>query len=205
MTEQVETALALFIELVGDLPYLQVQREDAVAFRAKLLDLPRHHGRGFYAKVACAEAIRTRKTIQRLLESKPDAETFVLTVAGRRREVSRQTAVEAAAPLAPRTVNKHFIALGSLYEWREDMLLRGLRNPFAKLTFKRAHLEEAGEDRDPWPAKDLTTLFRSPVWTGCESLDNRATTGEAGDRGSLLLGAAAGAFHRHAAERDLPA
>ena len=74
-----------------------------------------------------------------------------------------------------KTVKRHFSALGRLFAY----LKRGgeITGENPAHGFEFPDKRRAKEARDDWPSDELNKLFRSPVWTGCQSDSRRSRPG----------------------------
>ena len=74
-----------------------------------------------------------------------------------------------------KTVKRHFSALGRLFAYLKRRGETTGENPAHGFEFPDKR--RAKEARDDWPSDELNKLFRSPVWTGCQSDSRRSRPG----------------------------
>jgi hypothetical protein len=96
----------------------------------------------------------------------------------RDRSVNEIVAMSHAAAvdrLTSRTIQRHLAALSAL--WQDAMEKSELsENIFGG--FKFAKQKRPEEQRSMWTPEDLTRLFDTPVWRGCQSETRRSEPGE---------------------------
>jgi integrase len=155
------TALKLFLDLMGDRPIDQVTAADAWQFRAELARLPRLHGKSVFTGIGPAEAIQLADAIE----------------AGERE--ARTTLADGKVPrLALKTANKHLTYFSTFYNWEAIRKTYRLENPFeGSLHKKKAVNRRHAHSRQAFSAEELTSLFGSPIWSGCYSEHRRSRPG----------------------------
>ena len=81
---------------------------------------------------------------------------------------------ERAPRLTTRTVKRHVSALSALWRWaiNEKYATGNLFQGFSFPSTLRAN-----EQREMWATEELQLLFRSPIWTGCQSEARRSQAG----------------------------
>jgi integrase len=77
------------------------------------------------------------------------------------------------------TVDKHFNNLVEYWAWlqRTGKIPSDAANAFRGFIQSKPQGKRARKARNIWPQEMLTTLFTSPVWTGCSSLGRRSKAG----------------------------
>lgn len=79
-------------------------------------------------------------------------------------------------PMSEKNVNKLIGFVGSFWNWAEDNYDDAPLNPLKGLKIKlRADVRE---ERDPFTAEELNTIFRAPLFTGCKSERDWKSPGE---------------------------
>ena len=74
--------------------------------------------------------------------------------------------------LAVTTQGKFLQHLSSLYAFAADELEYSGKNPFHGRADNRLAEQHSRDARNPFSEKQLTTLFNSPLYTGCKSLSS---------------------------------
>ena len=74
-----------------------------------------------------------------------------------------------------KTVKRHFSALGRLFSYLKRRGEITGDNPAYGFEFPDKRAKEKHED---WPSEELAKLFKSPVWTGCQSESRRSRPGK---------------------------
>jgi integrase len=148
-SHQIAQTLRLFQDLHGDLPMGRLGREHVIGFKAALLKLPRSYGQSpLYAGKPLPQILRMA------------AETS-----------------EQEPTISAKTVNRHISMISSFYRWAAGHGFGAPEDGAAKLMVKKRRKQTARQERDPFTASELATLFGSPVWTGCRSEGRRLEKG----------------------------
>lgn len=150
-----DSSRKLWLGIIGDTALQTITRKAAVRFRRTVSQLPekyhrdkRWRGLTFQDMIIAADAAEAAgETIERM------------TV---------------------KTVNRHVSQLKQL--WGQfallDLVVKDLPNPFDRLHMAiRKARQEVREERDQFTIEELRTLFHSPIWTGCKSLERRKEPG----------------------------
>ena len=155
---QARSAVRLFVDLVGDPPFHQVEKSEAHTFRTRLRGLPALHGKSVYIKDTPVQA---RKRFD-ALKAKAEA----ATKEGKEHGIPDIQLVS----MGLKTVNKHMAFLIDFYAWciEKGDIAPG-HNPFAGLLHKKKMVAKHSGKRILWSPEQLQDLFSSPVWTGCHS------------------------------------
>lgn len=141
---QARKTYALFAEYFGDRPLAHFTRRDAARFKELLEDLPANYG-----KAAEYRGIKAEQVVER----------------SRSLDVQR---------LSPRTVQRHFAALASLWA---SVIEHGRADTNIFADWKFAATKRARDQRQMWEKDELQALFASPVWSGCQSSSRRSKPG----------------------------
>jgi integrase len=141
---QARKTYALFAEYFSDRPLASFTRRDAARFKELLEDLPANYG-----KAAEYRGIRAEQVVER----------------SKSLDVQR---------LSPRTVQRHFAALASLWA---SVIEHGRADTNVFADWKFAASKRARDQRQMWEKDELQALFSSPVWTGCQSANRRSKPG----------------------------
>ena len=95
-------------------------------------------------------------------------------------EIIAEADAKGAERLADKTVKRHLSALAQFFRFAVDA---GQLTNAARVELVDNHRfreERAAKDqRDAWTEAELTKLFTSPVWAGCQSASRRSTPGTA--------------------------
>lgn len=142
---QARKTYALFAEHFGDRPLANFTRRDAARFKELLEDLPANYG-----KAAEYRGMKAEQVVERT----------------RSLDVQR---------LSPRTVQRHFAALASLWA---SVIEHGRADTNIFADWKFAATKRARDQRQMWEKDELQALFASPVWTGCQSVNRRSKPGQ---------------------------
>ncbi|OWQ97478.1 integrase [Sphingopyxis bauzanensis] len=141
---QARKTYALFAEYFGDRPLANFTRRDAARFKELLEDLPANYG-----KAAEYRGVKAEQVVER----------------SKSLDVQR---------LSPRTVQRHFAALASLWA---SVIEHGRADTNIFADWKFAASKRARDQRQMWEKDELEALFSSPVWTGCQSANRRSKPG----------------------------
>jgi integrase len=141
---QARKTYALFAEYFGDRPLAHFTRRDAARFKELLEDLPANYGKAAEYRGLTAEQVVER---------------------------SKSSNVQR---LSPRTVQRHFAALASLWS---SAIEHGRADTNVFADWKFAASKRARDQRQMWEKDELKALFASPVWTGCQSPHRRSKPG----------------------------
>ncbi|MCG2644788.1 MULTISPECIES: hypothetical protein [Bradyrhizobium] len=146
---QVRSLVATFVEMIGEDHVRALAQGRIAEYRSLLLALPRSYGKGQ----------RDRAT--------PLSEWLERAKKLPAHEVGRESG----------TVNRHLTQLQEVLVYIEAC---GHKIPefsgVSKLLSKKKG--RARDERNPFSPEDLTSIFRQPPWTGCESLKKRMVPGE---------------------------
>ena len=175
--DQMRLAVRLFVAFKGDLPYAQIVKADAHAFRTWLCGLPSLFGRSIYTGLEPAKAIDLREAVEKALDANKRAKTIRVGSA----EVPRDKAAQYARKLSKTTVNRHIIMLVGIYNGKSQRGAFTGQNPFAGTAFPEKVRKKDAKSRKNWSAENLQALFNLPAWTGAENRSGRTT------RGSLVF------------------
>lgn len=145
---QARATFRLLIDVCGDLPLRDYNRQDAGRLKEQLQRLPSDYGK--------ASAYRGLSVAQIIVRYDEQA------TAGR------------TAPITAKTIKRHFSALSALWTAAEA---KGEVEANIFVGFRFGAGKRAVEERDLWETTELATLFTSPVWTGCASETRRAEPG----------------------------
>jgi integrase len=141
---QARKTFELFAEHFGDRPLAHFTRRDAARFKELLEDLPANYGKAPQYRSLTADQIVERS---------------------RSLDVRR---------LSPRTVQRHFAALASLWA---SVIEHGRADANIFADWKFAASKRARDQRQMWEKDELQALFSSPVWAGCQSPHRRSKPG----------------------------
>lgn len=141
---QARKTYALFAEHFGDRPLANFTRRDAARFKELLEDLPANYG-----KAAEYRGIKAEQVVER----------------SKALDVQR---------LSPRTVQRHFAALASLWA---SVIEHGRADTNIFADWKFAASKRPRDQRQMWERDELQALFASPVWAGCQSANRRSKPG----------------------------
>lgn len=141
---QARKTYALFAEYFGDRPLANFTRRDAARFKELLEDLPANYG-----KAAEYRGVKAEQVVER----------------SKSLDVKR---------LSPRTVQRHFAALASLWA---SVIEHGRADTNIFADWKFAASKRARDQRQMWEKDELKALFSSPVWAGCQSANRRSKPG----------------------------
>lgn len=169
--KQANYALQLWVTIMGDQPFAEVQRSDAIQFRGELAGLPAMSGRKFYAKTSPKDASALRAEIQAQLD---DGNTQI-RVKGQL--IGRDEAERFARPLTAKTINRHLGYLSEFYAWKIDTSGYSFQNPFTNSFYSKKTVRQQANKRKTWQTSELNDLFRAPLWTGFKNHRNRKTPG----------------------------
>lgn len=90
-------------------------------------------------------------------------------------DVAERTKTEDLRRLSPRTVQRHFAALSTL--WQAAIEQEGVKaNIFSDWKF--AASKRARDQRQMWKTDELRELFATPIWAGCQSEHRRSKPGK---------------------------
>ena len=142
---QARKTYALFLEHFGDKPLAYFSRRDAAQFKALLEDLPANYGKAAEYRGLAAK------------------------------QVAERTKTEDLQRLSPRTVQRHFAALTTLWQTAIEQG-RAEVNIFADWKF--AASKRARDQRQMWETEELRALFATPIWAGCQSEHRRSKPGK---------------------------
>jgi integrase len=141
--------LRRFLEVAGDRPVDKYGRGDVTGFLQVMRRLPNTYGR-----------------------SPKDKARSVA-------EIIAEADARDAERLTDKTVKRHLSALSQFFRYVMDQghIANAQR---AELVEDHRFREERGarDQRDAWTPEDLSTLFASPIWTGCHSKARRASRGD---------------------------
>jgi integrase len=173
--KQARIALRLFIAFKGDLPFAQVQKADAWAFREWLCGLPALVGKSIYANKDYFEAIALREAIAAGLEKLPKVSGSVTDkkVKIADLEMTRAEAEARADRMGKKTINKHLTFFSDAFGQRIIRSGYPLANPFTGILFPKTEVAEEAATREIWEGADLQRLFNLAVWTGSVNAHNR--------------------------------
>ncbi len=143
--QQARATYSIFPIFSGDRPLNHYVRADAGRFKALLEDLPAN-----YSKAAEFRGLTAEQIVEMT----------------RSRDVPR---------LSPRTVQRHFAALSTLWD-RAIEQGEATINIFNNWKFSAA--KRARDQRQMWTSETLSELFRTPIWTGCQSEHRRSKPGK---------------------------
>jgi integrase len=149
----------LFGAFYGDLSAASIDRRLVGEFRSMLFKLPSRYDKAkIWRGRPLADVIAEASTINARTDVKPS---------------------EKVATMKLRTVDKHFNNLVEYWNWMETngLVDEALANPFKGFIQPKAQGKKARKERDLWPDDMVTTLFTSPVWTGCSTLHRRGKPG----------------------------
>ena len=146
-TQQNCTTFRLFGSTIGDAGISDIQRCHIAQFVESMRKLPANYARSPQS---------ARMTLPELVG------VCATTNAG-------------VASLTAKTIARHLSALSGLFSWAEQQGLRNELNPAHRFKLKAAG--GTAPKRRPWRSHELATLFRSPIWTGCESAGQGAEPG----------------------------
>ncbi|WP_081649678.1 site-specific integrase [Fodinicurvata sediminis] len=169
--KQADYALQLWVALMGDKPFAEVQRSDAIKFRSELAGLPAMSGRKFYADTSPQDASTLRSEIQAQL----DAGKAQIRVKGQL--IGRDDAERFARALTAKTINRHLGYLSEFFGWKIDSSGYSFQNPFTNSFFPKKTVRKQANKRKTWQTSELNELFRAPLWTGYKNHRNRKTPG----------------------------
>lgn len=141
---QARKTYALFAEYFGDRPLANFTRRDAARFKELLEDLPANYG-----KAAEYRRVSAAQVVER----------------SKSLDIQR---------LSPRTVQRHFAALASLWA---SVIEHGRADTNIFADWKFAASKRARDQRQMWEKDELDALFSSPVWAGCQSANRRSKPG----------------------------
>lgn len=141
---QARKTYALFVEFFGDKPLANFTRRDAARFKELLEDLPANYG-----KAAEYRGMKAEQVVER----------------SKSLDVQR---------LSPRTVQRHFAALASLWA---SAIEHGRADTNVFADWKFAASKRARDQRQMWEKDELQALFATPVWSGCQSPSRRSKSG----------------------------
>jgi len=169
MLKKITAACRLFTDLIGDMPYQLVKRQDASKFRDQLDRLPRLYAQSpLFKGMRPSQAIRHAAELRRQLEAGEK-----VSVEGKRLKSAQIEAV--LETLDPVTINSHITTLHGFFKWlKKDGLLDG-ENPFTEIGYSKKRLQKIkkkSKSSAPWPADLQRKLFSRPRWTGFDSLNN---------------------------------
>jgi len=170
---------ALFVRIVGDIPFAQIQRKDALKFREILERLPRLHGKSLYAGKTPFECIDLADGIEAQLD---DSKTQSVKIAGKK--YRREDTEKFVERMDPNTINATLSIVGGVFDWEHSSGGYPGRNPFEKLQATKRQLEKRKQGKPGrlmWEPEHLEALFASPVWTGCRSEHRR------NEKGSVIV------------------
>jgi integrase len=163
--QQARMALRLFLSYKGDLPFAQITKPDAFAFREWLCGLPCLVGKGIYKDMDYRAAVALRQSVEKALGKRGSREaTDTITVGGL--TMTRRDAEARAEKLSKTTVNKHLTFFTDAYNERIKKSGLALRNPFEGVLFAEKDLKKDASKRKPWPISELQALFNTPLFTG---------------------------------------
>lgn len=145
---QAKKTFELFIDIIGDRPVDEYQRFQAGEFKDALQKLPADYGKAAEYRGMTPQQIASAHLMQ--------------------------PAAERESGLANRTVQRHFSAMSSLWEWLQT---RGYVTENLFTGFKFPKTVVANEQRNMWGTADLQALFTSPLWRGCQSSARRTKPG----------------------------
>ena len=145
---QERTTIRHFLICCGDRPFATYRRGDITTFLAKIRRLPSVYGR-----------------------SPADADLNIDQIIERaeKNNLSR---------VSDKTAKRHLSALSQFFQFAVDvgeLTATEKNNMFDGHTFKNK--KSAKDERDAWPPEQLTKLFSSPVWRGCEGKHARSKPG----------------------------
>jgi len=162
---QIRTSVAMFVDLVGDLPLGEVGTAHAWRFRRRLADLPARHGRRPFEDMSPSESIRVASRIEaeqlNTVEQKSASGDYVNAAAT---DLAQH---EAFVPrLAPKTSNKHIDGVATLFKLlREQGVLS--TNPFAGVRYRKTEIgRHARQDRLALGDEEMLALLGSPLMVG---------------------------------------
>lgn len=145
---QERATMRRFLEICGDHPPAAYGRGDVTRFLDMMRQLP--------AKYATVAANKDRLVADLIADA--DAED--------------------APRLTDKTIKRHLSTLSQFLQFAVD---RGALSVSHREELVRGHSfrtkRKARDQRDAWTPEELTTLFRSPVWTGCASKTERSKAG----------------------------
>ncbi|WP_162175129.1 site-specific integrase [Fodinicurvata fenggangensis] len=168
---QARYAISLWLDLMGDRPFAEVQRADAATFQTELAGIPSLSGRSIYKNKTPSEAARIRQALADKLEEDIDT----ITIEGK--SLFREKAEEYAEPLSPKTINRHLGFLSEFYSWKIDRGAYSFQNPFQGIRYSKSQVRKHTNARQTWQLEELQTLFQFPIWTGYKNHRNRITPG----------------------------
>ena len=90
-------------------------------------------------------------------------------------EIIEQSKDHDVQRITMKTVKRHFSALGRLFSYLKRRGEITGDNPAYGFEFPDKRAKEKHED---WPSEELAKLFKSPVWTGCQSESRRSRPGK---------------------------
>lgn len=70
-------------------------------------------------------------------------------------------------PMSITNVNNHIVGVSALWKWIEENYDEEPSNPLKGMKYKVK--ANPRKERDPFTAEELTTIFNTPVYTGCKS------------------------------------
>lgn len=150
-----DSSRKLWLGIIGDTSLPTITRKTTIRFRRTVSQLPEKYHR---------DKRWRGLTLQEVIIAADAAEATGETI-------DRMTV---------KTVNRHISQLKQL--WGQftllDLVGKDLPNPFDRLhmAIKKAR-QEVREERDQFTIEELRTLFNSPIWTGCKSLERRKEPG----------------------------
>lgn len=148
VVNQERTTVEIFREICGDKPVNTYDRGDVSRFLGALRRLPAVYGR-----------------------SPKDKKLTFTQIIARADEAK-------ALRLSEKTVKRHLSALSQFFVYCVDqgyLTVSARLDMFGEHAFKTKG--SAKSQRDAWTPDELTKLFKSPVWTGCESKHRLSTPG----------------------------
>lgn len=157
----------LFLALLGDLSSAAVARATAAKFRGMLFGLPSKYDKEKrWRNMSLPEVIALAPVLdEKAKNGEKDADGEV---------------IKPVTTMKLATVDKHFNNLVEYWNWLRKTGKVGKENdnPFTGFIQSKPQGKRARKARDAWPQDMISTLFTSPVWTGCSSLGRRAKPGE---------------------------
>ncbi|MDR3497840.1 MAG: site-specific integrase [Parvibaculum sp.] len=166
----------LFVRIVGDIPFAQIQRTDALRFRETLERLPRLHGKSIYIGLSPHECVARADEIGSLLSDKNRKQIEFEKIKYRREEAEKFV-----ERLDPNTINAALSMVSGVFEWEHSSGCYPGGNPFDKLraTKKEIKRRKQGKPtRQAWEPDQLEALFSSPLWMGSRSENRRHLSGK---------------------------
>lgn len=156
----------LFTGLFGDIEASQITRATAAEFRALLFTMPSR-----YDKERRWRGLPLREVVDKAPGIAKQADSGVKDAKGK--------LVAPVKFLKLPTVDKHFSNLVEYWRWlqKTGRIGNDHANPFSGFIQSKPKGKRARKERDAWPQDMLTTLFTSPVWTGCASIARRSKPG----------------------------